>query len=107
MNNSHSNQDVSITLPWKRYTVTILEVWIAFCIETFCMGVYFTHLENHLSVIIGAVFMVIAYLFVIVVCIKRLIDNLPIAALMLLVPIAPLAVLLLVVSLLPIIQQLR
>ena len=102
-----STQDIRLTLSWKRYVFAMLEVWIAFCIATLCMGIYFSHLENHVLVIIGAISMAIAYLFIIIVCVKRLIEKLPIAALMLLVPIAPLAILILVVSLLPIIQKLR
>lgn len=94
-------------ITWKRYAITMAEVWIAFCIATFTMGVYFSHLENTPWTIFFAAIMGVMYLFVIFACIKRLVERLSIATLMLLVPIAPLAVLLLVVSLLPIIQQLR
>lgn len=99
--------DANDIIPWKRYAATLAEVWVAFCIATFAMGVFFSHLNGHVSTILLAVFLGLLYLTVIIICIKRLIDRLSIAALMLLVPIAPLAVLLLVVSLLPIIQKLR
>jgi hypothetical protein len=94
-------------LSLKHYALTIIEAWIAFCIATFAIGMYFSHFENDTWTIFFAVIMVISYLFVIIVCIKRIVERLPIAALMLLIPIAPLAVLLLVISLLPIIQKLR
>jgi hypothetical protein len=99
--------DNQITLSWKQYVLTVTEAWIAFCIATFAIGMYFSHLENNAWTLIFAILMVIFYFFVIIVCIKRMVERLPIAALMLLVPIAPLAVLLLVISLLPIIQTLR
>lgn len=94
-------------IPWKRYSVTLAEVWITFCIATFSLLLFMSHLNSEPQVIAQAVLIGILYLFVVVVCIKRMINRLSIAALMLMVPIAPLAVLLLVISLLPIIQQLQ
>jgi uncharacterized membrane protein YeiB len=95
-----------LLIHWKHYTKVVVEIWLAFAIATFSMAVYFSHLENSSTVIIGGVLLVALYLFVIAVCIRQLIITLPIGMLMLLVPIAPLAILLLVVSLLPVIQKL-
>jgi len=97
----------AIASPWKQYTILVLESWLAFCIATFAMGVYFTHLNAAAWITAESILMIVAYVFVIIICIQRLIRQLPIAVFMILVPIAPLAVLILVVSLLPIIQQLR
>ena len=103
---NHSPINATNIIPWKRYTITLAEVWIAFCIATFAMGMFFSHFyAGTLNIFLG-ILLGILYLFVISLCVKRLIERLSIAALMLLVPIAPLAVLLLVVSLLPIIQKL-
>jgi membrane-associated HD superfamily phosphohydrolase len=103
----NSNHDLNDVASWKRYALTLAEVWVTFCVATFTIALFFSQLNSDVSTIILAVMLGILYIFVIVLCIKRLLDNLPIGALMLLVPIAPLAVLLLVVSLLPIIQKLR
>lgn len=108
---SKSNHDAANTgnktdiLPWKEYTVIILGIWIAFSLATFSMAVYFTHLEG--SILLVDVALIAIYIVVIVLCIRRLIQTLSIAALFLLVPIAPLSVLLLVLALLPIVQMLR
>lgn len=92
---------------WKYYTITIAEVWLTFSIATFAMGLYFSYLDSHLLTIIFAIIMSLAYLFIIGACVHRLAKRLPLAALMLIIPIAPLAVLLLVVALLPVIQALH
>lgn len=102
-----NDKKLSNTTPtgWKFYTVTIVQVWVVFSIVTFVFGLYLTHLGvDHLIV---TIVMALLYIFVIVCCIKRLVERLPVAALMLLVPIAPLAVLLLILSILPILQQLQ
>lgn len=93
------------TIPWRQYTRLLLGVWLAICIATFSIGMYFAHYAGS-SVIVSGV-LIALYLAVIILCIRRLIQVLSVAALMLLVPIAPLALLLLVVTLLPIIQYLR
>lgn len=90
---------------WKYGVITILEVWLSFCIATFAMGMYLTHHQEAYWLLTGV--MILLYLVVIVCCIKRLVERLSIPALMLLVPIAPLAILLLVISILPILQHLQ
>lgn len=99
-----NDEDADIT-SWKAYTKTILGVFFVFALGTFSMAVYFTHLDGA-SVILSAL-LVVLYLGVIGMCIRKLVLTLSPAALMLLVPIAPLAILLLVVALLPIVQMLR
>lgn len=103
MLNQHTNE--ATMLSWKHYGAAIAEVWIAFCIATFSAGMFFSHL--HGSQMITNVFVLALYIAVVVLCIKRISEKLPISAIMLLIPIAPLCVLLLVVSLIPIIEQLN
>lgn len=99
-----SDRDI---ITWKKYTITIIEVWLAFCIATFSLLVFMANLSRQPAIIAEAVLLAILYLFIVFVCIRRLVQRLSVAALMIMVPIAPLAVLLLVVSLLPVIQQLQ
>jgi hypothetical protein len=94
-------------IPWRQYSVTIAETWLAFCIATFSIGIYFSHLNDNITTYFFGGLLIALYLFVLIVCIKRLVNRLALPALMLMVPIAPLAVLLLVVSLIPIIQLFR
>ena len=107
MNHTNPNQDANDIIPWRQYTATIIEAWLAFCIATFSIGMYFSHLNDSGVTIFFGALLIALYLFVIVMCVKRLINKLAIPALMLMVPIAPLAILLLVISLVPIIQLFR
>lgn len=96
-----------VNVPWKQYTITVAEVWVAFSIATFSLLMYMSHLNSNIGTIIFAVVLGLLYAFVVIACIHRLITRLSVGALMLMVPIAPLAVLLLVVTLLPVIQNLQ
>lgn len=90
---------------WQRYTIVIIESMIAFYIATFCLIIYFYNYGSKdifLSVVIG-----LLYLFVLFVSVQRLIVKLPLAVLMILVPIAPLYALIVVVTMIPILQLLQ
>src|SRR3990167_10305311 len=103
LQNKHDANKGNIS--WQNYTFTVMGVFFAFSMATFAMGVYFSHLPG--SQLPVSILLVALYLLVIFLCIRRLVQKLPLPALMLLVPIAPLAILLLVISLLPIVQMLR
>jgi len=101
---NQSQQNDSSLLPWKRYVSITIESLLAFYIATFCIAMYFTHLST--AWIIPGTILIVLYLFVIFVCIRRIIQTLSIAALMLIIPIAPLIVLTTVISLIPLLQKL-
>ena len=95
------SDDISFS-SWRSYTKIILDVFLTFSIATFCLGMYVIHVRN--AFILTSILMGLLYFTVIVLCIKRLVEHLSPASLMLMIPIAPLAILLLVVSLLQVWQ---
>jgi hypothetical protein len=98
------NQNKSSLLPWKRYLAVILESFIAFYLATFSMAVYFTY--RGADSLILSILLSLLYLFTIIVCAKRVLAILPVAALMLIIPLAPVIVMIVIMSLIPIIQYL-
>lgn len=101
MNTQPNNMDL---LPWKLYLTITAESLLSFYLATFCMAMFFTH--SGLDWVISSILMIILYLFVIFACAKRIIQTLPLHALMLIIPIAPLLVIIIIVSLIPILQKL-
>ncbi|EKD73214.1 MAG: hypothetical protein ACD_45C00399G0002 [uncultured bacterium] len=92
---------------WKKFTIAFTESWLAFFIATFAIALYFSRITTYdLTTILISIGVIGLYLFVLIFCIHRLVTRLPIAVLMLLVPIAPLMILLFLVASLPIIQRL-
>lgn len=90
-------------LPWKSYLLITLESLITFYIATFCMAMFFTHHGENW--IIPGVILGLLYAFVIFACAKRVIQGLPLPALMLVIPIAPLIAIIIVISLIPILEK--
>jgi hypothetical protein len=90
-------------LPWKLYLTITAETLLAFYLTTFCLALFFTH--HGLDWIFSSILLVLLYLFVIIVCAKRVISSLPLQAIMLIIPIAPLLALITVVSLIPVLQN--
>lgn len=88
--------------PWRTYMVLIAESVIAFYLASFCIAMYFSHRGT--DWLIPAIFMIVFYLFVIFVCARRVSQKLPLATLMLMIPITPLVALIIIVSMIPIIQ---
>jgi hypothetical protein len=91
-------------VPWKLYLTTTAESIIAFYLATFSLAMFYIHRGDNwvpFAVILGAL-----YLFIIFVCAKRVIEKLPISAVMLIIPIAPLIVIIMVISLIPVLQVL-
>ncbi|TAK78721.1 MAG: hypothetical protein EPO11_00995 [Gammaproteobacteria bacterium] len=78
---------------WRSYLITIIESLSAFFIASFALTMYYFH-RGEGWIPMGLVLLAL-YLFVIIACIKRLIEKLSMAALMLFAPIGPLAMLIL------------
>lgn len=91
-------------VPWKPYLTITAESLLAFYLATFCMAVFFTHRGSQW--LLQGIVLGILYLFVIFVCAKRVYQNLPLQALMLIIPLAPLIALFIVISLIPVLQYL-
>ena len=91
-------------VPWKIYLTTTLETLLAFYVATFSLAMFFIHRGN--SWLSQGLLLILLYLFVIFACGKRVIEKLPISAVMLIIPIAPLLALIIVISLIPILQVL-
>jgi hypothetical protein len=104
MRNNPDKNETTI-VPWKRYLLISSESVITFYLATFCLALYFTH--QGFDYLISSIALICLYIFIIGVCIKRLIAHLSIAALMLVIPIAPLLALTIVISLIPVLQWLR
>jgi hypothetical protein len=91
------------SVPWKAFVKTTSESILAFYIATFCLGMYFLHRSPEwwqMGIVLG-----LLYSFVIIVCAKRVFENLSLAAIMLITPIAPLIALIIVVTLIPILEM--
>ncbi len=101
--NIHQDDDTNL-VPWKIYLTTTAETLIAFYLATFSLAMFYLHRSS--SWLPEAIFLLTMYLFVIFVCGKRIMEKLPISAVMLIIPIAPLIVLIMVISLIPILQVL-
>jgi len=90
---------------WKTYFITVTKCMFSIYIATFCLAVFFLHRGEHW--ILPGMFLVILYLFVFIVCVKKIIEKLPMAGLMIAAPTLPLILLLLALSLLPILQWMQ
>jgi hypothetical protein len=89
-------------VPWKLYMVTTAETLLTFYIATFCIAMYFTH--RGAQSLVPGILIVMLYVFVIFACAKRVQEKLPMAGIMLIIPIAPLLALIIVISLIPVLQ---
>lgn len=98
-NNSQS------VIPWKIYLTVTAETLIAFFLAAFSLCMFIMHRPVHW--VVPVVFMVLLFLVVIILCVVRVFQRLPISAVMLIIPIAPLIALIMVVSLIPLIQFLE
>jgi len=91
-------------VPWRSFIITTIETLVAFYSASFSLIMYFLHRGTHALPL--SIIMVLLYVFVLILCVKRTIQRLPLPALMLIVPIAPLIALILIVSLIPLIEKL-
>ena len=90
---------------WKKYTLRVVLAMIAFYLATFSLIIYFYYHQSN-QVLIDCV-TVGLYLFILFAIVKRLAETLPLAVLMILIPIAPLYALIVIVTMIPIIQLLH
>jgi len=97
------NPDQKNRVPWKDYLTITFESLLTFYIATFCVAMYFIHRGPQW--ITNGIVLLLLYVFVIFVCARRIFKALPIAALMLVIPIAPFLVIVIVISLIPILQN--
>lgn len=86
----------------KSYRKTLLESSIAFFLATLCIAYFFSHLQTNW--LITGIIMAVLYLIVITICTARIIKPLPVAAVMILIPIIPLAALIFIVSFIHLLQ---
>lgn len=86
----------------KSYRKTLLESSIAFFLATFCIAFFFSHLQA--DWLITGIIMAVLYFIVITICTARIIKPLPVAAVMILIPIIPLAALIFIVSFIHLLQ---
>lgn len=100
--NSDKPVDHSL-VPWKTYLTITFDSLLTFYIATFCMAMFFTH--HGVNWVIPAIILCLLYAFVIFACAKRIIQTLPLPALMLIIPMAPLIAIIIVISLIPILQK--
>lgn len=90
-------------VPWKIYLLSTAESLLAFYLATFSIGMYFLH--RPANWLWTGIFLGLLYAFVIFVCAKRVLQTLPIAAVMLIIPLAPLIALIIIVTLIPVLEQ--
>jgi hypothetical protein len=102
MNTELSNE--TSLIPWKVYLTTTAESLLAFYLATFSLAMFYINRGS--DWVPAAILLGVLYLFIIFVCAKRVIEKLPISAVMLIIPIAPLIVIIMVISLIPILQVL-
>ena len=89
-------------IPWKHYIVIALESLLAFYLATFSFALFFKYKGT--DWVATAILLGFLYLFVIITCARRLFTQLPLATMMLLIPIAPFIALALIISLIPVLQ---
>jgi hypothetical protein len=94
------------TLPWTHHLKLIVEFIVTFSLASFCVAIFFTHLGFGGDWLLPGILMIGLYLFVIGVCMYKLIRYLPIALLMLMIPLIPLLPMILVLVFIPLIQKL-
>lgn len=100
-----SNVSKSEMSNWHIFSRIIAEAMLIFYIATFCLVMYLYHRPANDIWCAGA--MGVMYVFILFAVIKRLIAKLPLAVLILMVPIAPLFALIVVVTMIPILQILK
>ena len=99
----HKNE-IELTAPahWKKYLWIIFKVMLGFILLTFILGyaIYHRPVNWLIPITMGSV----VYLIAIILGIRHLIKTLPLAVLMLLIPIAPLFVLIYLITLMGFLQ---
>lgn len=99
-----NTEETTDLINWKTYLTITVESLLSFYVATVCVAIFFTHQGSQWLIL--SIILVLLYLFVIGVCTKRVIQALPLQALMLIIPLAPLIALFIVISLIPVLQVL-
>lgn len=94
--------DLSSPTTWKSYLFKALKFLVTFYITTFCMLVFFIHRGE--DWLIQGICLVILYLFVLTVSLKKFFSKLPMPAILLASPTIPLFMLMIVISMIPALQ---
>lgn len=102
---SQKNAADESILPWKRYSIAVIEAVLAFYIATFCIVFFFLHRGENWA--LQGILMAFCYALIIFICAKRIVKTFSISALMLITPIAPLLALIIVVTMIPILEKLH
>jgi len=89
-------------LPWKVFLINTTESLLAFYLASFSIGMYFLHRPANWA--LTGILLGLLYLFVIFVCAKRVLQQLSLATVMLIIPIAPLIALIIIVTLIPVLE---
>ncbi|GEM_PF-3217932 len=100
--NINIDKELVSTHTWKTYLWIAIKFLFIFYIATLCIAVFFVShgIESILlSVIMGA-----SYLFIVIVSLRKMVKQLPMAAIFLAAPIIPLFMLFIVLSLIPILH---
>lgn len=90
---------MKIDKPWKHYLLTTAKTMLVLYVATFVLAIFIAHRGEHW--LIPAVLIGIAYAVVFILCVKHIIQSLPMEGLMIAAPTLPLVLLLMVLSLLP------
>lgn len=99
-----SPKDLAIPTTWKNYLFICLKFLGIFYLSSFCLALFFLHKAPHewlLSILMG-----LLYLFILIISLRKMIKQLPMAALVLASPLIPLFMLIIVVTMVPILQNL-
>jgi hypothetical protein len=88
------------TQSWKHHLLSVTKIMLVLYIATFFLALFIAHRGTNW--VIPGIIVGILYLGVFIFCVKRIIQSLPIAGLMIAAPTLPLVLLLMVLSLLPV-----
>ncbi len=100
-----SEKDLAAPITWKKHLFSAIKFLVTFYIVTLCMAIFFIHRGN--DWVMQGILMGVLYLFVIVVSIKQMIKNLPMAAIILAALIVTLGMLIIVVTMIPLLRFFR
>jgi hypothetical protein len=96
--------DLAIPTSWKHYLIIGLKFLGVFYISSFCLALFFMHKMVHEWGL--SIFMISLYLFILVISLRKMIKQLPMAVLVLASPLIPLFMLIILVTMIPILENL-
>lgn len=99
-----SPKDLAIPMNWKNYLFICLKFLGVFYVSSFCLALFIMHKVAHKWGL--SIFMILLYIFILIVSLRKMIKKLPMAALVLASPLIPLFMLIIIVTMIPILQNL-